>query len=333
MQPIAFLYLSRSDVLATGINMAETIAIIENAFKAFGWGQFECPPKPGVHPQPDTYIHAMPAYLPEKGAAGLKWISGFSGNSKYGLPAVMGLMILNDVTTGQPLAVMEAGWLTAVRTAAASAVAARYLARKNAAVVGIVGAGTQGYAHALAMAEVLPGMQLLKLFDVNRDILDQCIGTLKNKLPGRVIESVDTAHLAIEGADVVITATSKLSQPVFSKQWIHPGALVLPIHTGGWDRDTPFYVDKFVVDYWEQFRNGQQKKGAYYPSLPPVYAELGEIVVGHKPGRENETEQIMNHNYGIGIHDVAMASAIYERAKIKKLGTELSLIQGDDSFF
>ncbi|MBT8369701.1 MAG: ornithine cyclodeaminase family protein, partial [Deltaproteobacteria bacterium] len=68
-------------------------------------------------------------------------------------------------------------------------------------------------------------------------------------------------------------------------------------------------------------------------SLPPVYAELGGIVVGHKPGRENEKEQIINHNYGIGIHDVAMASAIYERAKIKKLGTELSLMHGDDSLF
>jgi len=333
MKPITLLYLSRADVVATGINMSDTIPIVEDAFRAYGMKQFECPPKPGVHPQPGKYIHAMPAYLPGMGAAGLKWISGFSGNSKYGMPAVMGLMILNDVRTGQPLAVMDAGWLTAMRTAAASAVAARNLAKENSSIIGIVGAGAQGYTHALAMAEVLGGMQVLNLFDVNRDILDRCIGALKNKITGIDIVAVDSAQRAIERADVIITATSKLTEPVFSKEWIQPGALVLPVHTGGWDRDTPHHVDKFIVDYWEQFSNVQQKKGAYYPSLPPLYAELGDIVVGHKPGRENQQERIMDHNYGLALHDLAMAKAIYERARKKKLGTELPLMQADETFF
>jgi ornithine cyclodeaminase/alanine dehydrogenase-like protein (mu-crystallin family) len=319
-------YLSRADVLATGLSMAETIPIVEESFRAHGIGQFESPPKPGVHPQPNAFIHAMPAYLPKLNAAGLKWISSFSANVHRGLPTVMGLMILNDVQTGQPIAIMDAGWLTAMRTAAASAVAAKFLARKDSEIVGIVGAGSQGYAHALAMPKVLANMKILQICDVNRDMLDRSATALEEKLPGIRINPVESAQKAIENADVVVTATSKLTRPIFSRQWIQPGALVLPVHTRGWDKDTPHTMDKFVVDFWDQFKNAQEQEGGYYPSLPDLYAELGEIVAGKKPGREDETECIMDHNYGMAIHDVAMASTIFSRAKEKGLGVVLPLM-------
>jgi ornithine cyclodeaminase/alanine dehydrogenase len=328
---ITLTYLSRADVLATGLSMSETIGIIEASFRAHGLGQFESPPKPGVHPQPKAFIHAMPAYLPQMKAAGLKWISSFTGNTGRGLPTVMGLMILNDVQTGQPTAVMDASWLTVMRTAAASAVAAKYLARKDSKVVGIVGAGSQGLAHGLAMPEVLTDMQALQICDLNRDQLDRSIAVLEEKSAGLEIIPVDTAQKAIQNADVVITATSKLTRPIFSKQWIKPGALILPVHSGGWDKDTPHHMDKFVVDFWDQFKKAQE--GGYYPSLPDLYAELGEIVVGNKPGREHDSECIMDHNYGMAIHDVAMASVIIKRAKQKGLGVTLPLMAGANVLF
>jgi len=169
MQKIEFLYLSRQDVINVGISMSEAIAVAEAVFREHGLQQFENPPKPGVHPQPDAFIHAMPGYLPGMHAAGLKWVSGFSGNYQHGLPNIIGLMILNDTQTGQPLAVMDCSWITQTRTGAVSAVAARYLARQDAQVVGIVGAGVQGRANALALKEVLPQLKLIKVFDINED--------------------------------------------------------------------------------------------------------------------------------------------------------------------
>lgn len=332
MNTIHFTYLSREDVVDINLTMAETISIIEGSFREHGQQQFENPPKPGIHPRSDAFIHAMPAYLPEKPAAGLKWISSFSHNYRYGVPTVMGLMILNDVTTGQPLAVMDASWLTAMRTAAASAVAVKYLVRKGAEVVGIVGAGAQGFTHGLAMMEVLPGLKSIKMFDVNTEILNRCIAAL-DKYEGFQVMPVGSAQQAIQHADVVVTATSKLTRPIFKHQWIQPGALILPVHTRGWDRATPGQMDKFIVDFWEQFQKAQETEGGYYKSLPPLYAELGEIVAGKKPGRENDLERIMDHNYGMAIHDVALADAIFSRSKEKRIGTLLPLMDREAGFF
>ncbi len=332
MRSIELTYLSRKDVAAVGIDMAEIILIIEKSFMTHGSGQYESPPKPGIHPREDAFIHAMPAYLPGIPAAGMKWISSFSNNSRHQIPTVMGLMILNDVNTGQPVAVMDASWLTAMRTAAASAVAVKFLARKNAQVVGIVGAGAQGYTHGLAMMEVLPDIKTLHLYDVNEKILSECVGALQKQASFDVV-TAESAESAIRQSDVIITATSKLTRPIFKHEWISPGALLLPVHTRGWETDTPHKMDKLVVDFWEQFKNAQEHEGGYYGSLPPLHAELGEIVIGKKPGRENDDERIMNHNYGMAIHDVAMAQAIFKCAREKGLGTTLPLMDGDAAFF
>lgn len=325
-------YLSREDIVAVGIDMAQIILIIEKSFMSHGSGRYESPPKPGIHPRQDAFIHAMPAYLPDIPAAGIKWISSFSNNSSHQIPTVMGLMILNDVNTGQPVVVMDASWLTAMRTAAASAVAVKFLARSNAQVVSIIGAGAQGYTHGLAMKEVLPGIKTLHLYDANERILSKCTRALQKQIEFDVIAS-ESAESAIRQADVIITATSKLTRPIFKHEWVSPGALLLPVHTRGWETDTPHKMDKLVVDFWEQFKSAQEHEGGYYSSLPPLHAELGEIVIGKKPGRENDDERIMNHNYGMAIHDVAMAQAIFKRAREKRLGITLPLMDQDAAFY
>ena len=104
--------------------MAEVVEVVEEAFQDKGHGNVEMPPKPGIHTRPDAFIHAMPAYIKSSEAAGMKWISGYPQNSERGLPYISGLMILNDPATGFPISVMDATWLTAMRTGAATAVAA-----------------------------------------------------------------------------------------------------------------------------------------------------------------------------------------------------------------
>ena len=125
----SILYLSRRDVEAIQLPMQEIIDALDEMFKEKGRGKVEMPPKPGIHTQPDAFIHAMPAYIPSLQAAGVKWVSGYPANQAKGLPYITGLLILNDPETGVPLAVMDCTWITAKRTGAATAIAAKYLAR------------------------------------------------------------------------------------------------------------------------------------------------------------------------------------------------------------
>ncbi|MGD2012616.1 MAG: ornithine cyclodeaminase family protein [Desulfobacterales bacterium] len=327
MKRIKLLYLSQEDVISVGITMAETIPIVEDAIREHGLGETENPPKPGIHPR-KAFIHAMPGYLPRKKAAGLKWVSSFSNNTTLALPPVMGLFILNDVQTGQPLAVMDCRWLTAMRTGAASAVAAKYLAAKDSSVVGIVGAGIQGRYNLLALDVVLPAIETVRVFDINSPALDGFVSTL-SKLPGLKIEVGKSAREVIEGAQVVVTATGRLDKPIFKENWVSEGALVLPVHHRGWENRTLHKVDTFVTDDWRQLNQAHREVGGFDGPLPNRYFELGEIVTGEKPGRRNEKERIIDFNYGLAIEDVAMAMEIYTRANAQGVGTVLPLMEGD----
>ena len=325
MKRIQMLYLSQEDVIATGMTMRETIAVVEDALSEHGLGETENPPKPGVHPA-KAFIHAMPGYLPRKSAAGLKWVSSFSANTALGLPPVMGLFILNDVQTGQPLAVMDCRWITAMRTGAVSAVAARYLAAKNSRVAGIVGAGIQGRYNLLALATVLPLLEKVRVFDIDSTASDRFIAVLADELQLQ-FEIGNSPQEVIEGTDIIVTATGRLDQPIFKEKWIAAGALVLPVHHRGWENRTLHRMDKFITDDWQQLNLAHEKVGGFDGPLPERHTELGKIVAGQKPGRENEMERIIDFNYGLAIEDVAVAGEIYTRAKEKGLGQSLSLME------
>src|SRR5512136_2041356 len=151
-----FLYLSQSDVARVNLDMSSVISLLETAFHEKGAGKVEMPPKPGIHTMPDAFIHAMPAFIPALQSAGIKWVSGYPENHKRGLPYITGLLILNDAETGLPYAVMDCTWITAYRTGAASALAAKYLARTQSEVAGILACGVQGRTNLIALAALFP---------------------------------------------------------------------------------------------------------------------------------------------------------------------------------
>ena len=328
MKPIELIYLSQEDIISLKMSVGEVITIVENVLNEHGLGHFENPPKPGIHPQQDAFIHAMPGYLPRQKAAGLKWVSGFSSNADFGIPPVMGLLILNDVQTGQPLAVMDCRWITAMRTGAVSAVAARYLATKNSAIIGIIGAGIQGRYNLLALAAAIPSLESVRVFDINPQTCDGFVDAFAGELQLQ-FEIGKSPQEVIEGADIIVTATGRLDQPIFKEKWISPGALVLPVHHRGWENRTLHRMDKFITDDWQQLKLAHEKVGGFDGPLPERHTELGEIIIGQKPGRENERERIIDFNYGLAIEDVAMANEIYIRAKAKRLGQILPLIKAD----
>ncbi len=332
MKNIEIKFLSHMDIQSLNIQFDSIIDIVEKVLIEHGRGFFVNPKKPAIHPNSKSFFHAMPAYLPRTHAAGIKWVSGYSDNPSKGLPAITGVIVSNDPETGFPVAIMDCSWITAMRTAAVSAISAKYLAKKESKTLGIVGAGIQGRAHSLALKKVVPSINKIKAFDINKNILEKYREFIKNKINAD-IEIVNSNEEAIRDSDIVITATGKLDEPIFFKTWIKSGALIMPVHTGGWDRDLPLVVDKFYVDDWQQFKETHCTAGGYYGKLPAPYAQLGEVLIGKKNGRENNNEIILIHNLGIAINDVEIAKRVREIAEERDVGENLVLMNLENEVF
>jgi ornithine cyclodeaminase/alanine dehydrogenase-like protein (mu-crystallin family) len=146
------------------------------------------------------------------------------------------------------------------------------------------------------------------------------------------IEQGQSVREVMEGADIIVTATGHLDERLFKEKWVGKGALALPVHTRGWELATLAKVDKFIVDDWAQFNSFVGGTDGYYAPLPDFYSQLGEIVAGEKPGRENREERIIDFNVGVAIHDVFMASVVLDRAREKGLGTLLPFMEDNLPF-
>lgn len=324
MNESKILYLARADVESVGLSMAEIISAVEDAFREKGAGNVEMPPKPGVHPGGgDNFIHAMPAYIPALRSAGVKWVSGYPENYKRGLPYIAGLLIFNDVDTGLPLCVMDCGWITAMRTGAATAVAARYLARPESSVVGILGCGVQGRTNLEALNVLFP-LKQVKAYDVNTEAARLYAQEINRRF-GLQANAVSTPKEAVTGSDIIVTAGPILLKPHATIQpgWLEEGAFAsLVDYDTYWSRQALKETSKFCTDDIPQLRLYQQM--GYFQDIPPIYADLGELVAGLKPGRENPIERTMTANLGLAMDDMAVAPLIYQHALEKGIGVWLS---------
>ncbi|UCF38888.1 MAG: ornithine cyclodeaminase family protein, partial [Acidobacteriota bacterium] len=197
------LYLSRQAVEEVDLPMGRIIEALDAMFVEKGQGMVEMPPKPGIHTRPDAFIHAMPAYIPSAGAAGMKWVSGYPENLQKNLPYISGLLILNDPETGFPLSIMDCTWITAMRTGAATAVAARYLARADSTTVGIVACGVQGRSNLEALSCVFPLSQV-KAYDIDPAAAQRFSEEMSSRLDLE-IEIVASPKEAVTGLDLVVT--------------------------------------------------------------------------------------------------------------------------------
>jgi len=317
-------YLSRADIESLSISMREVIDAVEGAFREKGRGTAEMPPKPGIHPRPDAFIHAMPAFLSESGAAGLKWVAGFPQNLERDLPYISGLFILNDVETGFPLAVMDCTWITGVRTGAASAVAARYLARPDSRTAGIVACGLQGRTNLEALACLFP-LERVHAFDVDFARTRAYAHEMSRKLDLDIVP-VERVEGAVRGMDLVVTSGPILKQPKPSipSGWLAPGSFACPLDFDSyWTGDALEEVDKLATDDASQM--DYYRRVGYFGRTPAPYADLGEIVTGAVPGRESPEERTMSLNLGLAIEDVATARLIYLKALETGVGTDLLL--------
>ena len=325
MKPPEILYLSSEDIKNLNIPMKEVVAWVENIFRLKGMGKFEMPPKPGIHTMPDAFIHAMPAYLPDLGAAGAKWVAAYPENYRRGLPYISGLLILNDTETGIPMAVMDCAWITAARTGAATAVAAKYLARPDSKTVGILGCGVQGRSNLEALSATFENITTVKAYDILPQAQEKYVNEMKERF-GYEVEGVTSPREAVADSDIVVTAGPiiKEPEPVIEDSWLKAGAFASPVDFDSyWKPEVLRRVDKFCVDDTAQvlkFKSTGRLKG-----VPNIHADLGEIVTGKKPGRENDRERTMSMNLGLALEDIGVAIHVYRRALEKDTGRKLPL--------
>lgn len=318
------LYLSRADVEQVDLPMAAVIAALEKMFVEKGEGRFEMPPKPGIHPLPDAFIHAMPAFLPSVGSAGMKWVSGFPENQKRGLPYISGLLILNDPTTGIPTCVMDCTWITAKRTGAATAVAAKSLARADSRSAGILACGVQGRSNLAALACAFE-LERVHAYDVYPEVAATFAREMSGEL-GLDVQVVDSPREAVTGLDLVVTSGPILKHPTptIEAGWLSPGSFASAV-----DFDSYFHgaalreADRLVTDDHAQME--YYRSAGYFADTPEADSDLGEIACGRRPGRTTPEERTLVINLGLALDDMATAILIQNAALERGIGTRLPL--------
>jgi ornithine cyclodeaminase/alanine dehydrogenase-like protein (mu-crystallin family) len=323
--PGEILYLSRADIEKLNISIKEIIRNIEEAFNEKAEGRTEVPPKPGIHPQKDAFIHAMPAYLPKMNSAGVKWVSGFPENPERGLPYITGLLILNNPETGLPTCVMDCTWITAKRTGAATAIAAKHLAREDSKTLGILGCGVQGRSNLEALVIECKNLEEVKAYDVNGKNLHRYAKDMISRYGMKVVP-VDSPRKAVENCDIIVTAGPILKHPhpVIEASWFKNGGFACPLDFDSyWKPEDMYSMDKFCTDDREQL--AYYRTQGYFSEVPNVYADLAEIVSGKKLGRENPKERIMSMNLGLAIEDMAVAILVYNSARRAGVGIKLTM--------
>ena len=322
------LLLSREDIQKC-LDMSTCLKIVEQVFKAHGEANVVMPPKLSLNLEgADGWVNAMPAYVGPFDAAGLKWVGGWGGNIERGLPFIMGSILLIDPQTGLLLSVMEGGFITDLRTGAATGVAARYLAKKDSAIVGLVGAGTQGRMQLRALSNIF-SLREVRVADIMPQPLERFAREMEREL--RVtIKKARNNQEAVEGADIIVTATTS-HQVLVRREWVHRGAFVASI--GSYPELDPQLIltaEKVVVDSWAQNKHRGELSPLVQEGLfgeENMHGEIGKIVAGTIPGRENEDEIIVACLIGLGSHDVGCAHFAYKEAKKRGLGSTFDFQQ------
>jgi alanine dehydrogenase len=308
---VTLLHLSRDEVRSLLPPIREQLDVVERTYVALAAGRVELPPKPGIHPRKDSFIHAMPAYLVDDDIAAVKWVAGYPQNKTRGLPYISGLIVLNDAETGLPVAVMDGAEITAARTAAASGVCVRRWAPEGWREAAILGCGEQGRFHASMLAALNSGMHI-RAYDPHPERIEQLEGS---------VDAAEDPRDAVTGAQVLVSAGPIVEDPdpPITGDWLGGAVLALPI-------DFDFYFsaeaiascDLFLVDDVAQF---EYYRGlGHFAGWPAPTKSVGEALTDGDGG-----ERVACVNLGVGALDAAFASHVLGAARERETGRELPL--------
>ncbi|MEJ9232569.1 ornithine cyclodeaminase family protein [Peribacillus butanolivorans] len=320
------LYLTQKEVIGIGINEEEILKLTKDALFAHGKKEYEMPAKIGVHPYQEVFYHAMPAYVPSKNAVGMKWIECYPSNpTKFNLPQTTGLLVINDVSSGCPIALMDSAWITAMRTPAVTALAAQAL-HPDAETFAMFGSGIQGIEHVKYIGHTLKKLKKIYIYDVREEAMDRLIKEVQPKIDIEIVKGKNPEEV-VKSCEVLSSATVIIKDPlaVIKNEWVSKGQTILPCDLNTfWDPEISKRADKYIVDSKEEHELFSDM--GYFPDgLPSIKCETGEIIAGVSKGRESKEELIVCSNIGIAVCDIVVGREIFNRALSSHVGTKLEL--------
>jgi ornithine cyclodeaminase len=326
---IDILFLSKEDIDALDLDLREIMQAIELGLKAHGEKKVIMPSKDHLAlAYPEKLFNILKGFVEPINVAGVKVIGDFHNNFQHGLPSELALVTLYHPETGAPFAIIDGTLLTWMRTGAVTAVGAKYLANEKPKVLAHIGArGTAWYN--VPMLDLLFDFEEIRVTSRRPESRERFAGEMSERLNKRVIVKETTAE-TVKDADIIIDASRLLEPQVLVKdEWVKPGALIQPYGAVLSVAATlPFSVDKLVVDDWNQCKQsqygqfaGMTQSGALRDEH--IYGEIGEVVAGHKPGRESETERILFWHKGFAISDIMLGHLAYQKARQQGVGTLL----------
>lgn len=330
MNPIYMTYINGLDVDALEMTDDEILAAVEAGLHAQGMGQSVIEPRVHLMPDPsfNGHFNVLRGYIAPMNHAGVKIVGDFVDNYKQGLPSEMALLNLFDPRTGMPQAIIDATAITEMRTGAITALGAKHLARKDSKVLGHIGARGTAYWN-VRLLDRLFDFDEIRVHSRRPESRESFAQKLSEDL-GKPVRVTEDWQSCVEGADIVVEA-SRLPepQPMLLTEWIKPAAFVVPYGTmSAVELSLTDIMDKMVVDDWGQCKGGpfgslRRHVETGKLSAETLHAELCEIVVGRRPGRESDAETILFWHRGLSLSDIALGHAMLEKARARGLGTEL----------
>jgi len=324
-------FLSGPDIDSLALTSQDIVSAAADVVAAHGRGQTVFEPRTHLEPDNDgrghfNVLRGHVSHLGDHGVSGIKVVGDFVSNYEVGLPSELALLTLYDPWTGVPLAILDATLITEVRTGAMTAVGARHLARADAKVLGHVGA--RGTAHAnIVMLDAMFDLEEIRVTSRRPESREAFAERLRAEISTPVVVT-DTVAQTVEGADIAVEAT-RLREPasLITTDLLKAGSLLVPYGTvSALAPDLLDVVDKVVVDDWRESQSGSF--GALRPHLrsgalthETLHAELGQVLTGARPGRENDEERILFWHRGLSILDVAVGQLILTRAEAADVGT------------
>ena len=300
------LVLNRADLESLGLTWAEIIDVLDDAFRQKARGLVQNPPKPKVTSRDDAFIHAMPAYLGGSDQIGIKWVAGYEQNHAKGLPYIYGAVIMNDAETGRPIALLDGGWITEMRTPGVSGVTMRHVPG-DPKHLAIVGCGVQGRRHLEVALEVHPGLTHVTAYDYVDGVTQQ----LLDNAGDRVTRVAATPTDAVSGADLVITTITVELDPKLDCANTADDALLLPVDYD--DAMAPVaFEDAVVYCVADLGQYGSVAGSLYFFDLPEPVTHLAAVAAGEFD--VPHTGRRMFLNMGIAMDDIALSSLVLARA-------------------
>ena len=320
-------FLSGADLDTLGLGMGALVDILEEAFRAKAAGGVTMPPKIFFHRGGPRFYSSMVCASPALGYAGCKWQSGDPANPDIGLPYIQGLYILTEDATGRMCAVMDAEWITGRRTAAASGLVIRHLAKAGGRRLGILGCGLQARAHLEAVHAVRPRFEECLCYDIVPERRDRFVAEMTGRFGFRSVRGMSGPEEVARNSDVLVTGgpIQKDRKPVIRPDWIGPGALVVTIDYDSYVTDEAIRaMDLVLTDDFGQIEDARLNEGKF-PGVARVDSTLAELVAHGKGARTSDAQRILAFNLGIALEDLATAVALLERARRKGVGTMLPI--------